>query len=224
MNETGHASSNSFISNEYQVLPDQNEPSSGIPTKKVATVKPNLRKVEESSGPSTFTTEETRPLTPLLLTPGKASPVTEFSLETESIQLLRQLWNTREEGLQFYQQIHSLINTSSRRLQFIQSEERKKSHLKRLSDESGSLTKNDLSQPLHALLDLNETESRKYPGTLFQFISTIKSLTGKIEDLEKTFRIISNFQTQCKLVLYAKVSPNFSTLEIIILSQTNLII
>ena len=208
------------------------EPAVRRKPKKVAKVKPNPRNVETlgltlvenhrslGDGPGLSTT---RPLTPISkvssLTPTPhpttPSPIFESGVNTEYIQLLRQLWNVHEEAVEFLGRLTYLLTQCRRRVRLNHANEegrRKKSLGSRPSTShttNHSKRKEDLT-PVEPLAEgsaiqflLEETDS--WPA-LLPFIQGLRAIVESVGDMEKQFLALSVFQSQCKLVLYAKVN------------------
>ena len=201
------------------------DPPGGSQRKKVAKVKPNPRSVEnlsvvagEPTGDEAISASPAppRPLTPVL--PAKTPPIFESGVDTECIQLIRQLWNLREEASDFLQRASALLLHCRKQLRLIEDEDGRDS--KGISN--GKLTlksdqkQNDLSPvdsetsegkgPLHFLLRIHELDKSRFPASLSSFNFGLKSITDSVIEIEKQFNVLSVFHAQCKLVLYAKVS------------------
>lgn len=140
----------------------------------------------------------------------------ESGVNTECIQLLRQLWNVHDEALQFLNSVHHALCTFRRWLR-IEDNEYESSFWDKSRLSGGAHAGSRRSVPGRSSGGGNEpfdvggvlgsscgNDVRWIP--LQPFIDGLKCNSDNVSDIEKQCLALSVFQSQCKLVLFAKVN------------------
>lgn len=152
----------------------------------------------------------------------------ESGINTECIQLLRQLWNVHDEAVEFLGCVHKALCSLRQWLRIEDNEyEETLWDKKRLSStqQRGQHTHQHQQRRLPTTtaaaggkLDGNVYGARGVGGVcaetgnelrwipLQPFIDGLKCVSDNVSDIEKQCLTLSVFQSQCKLVLYAKVN------------------
>ncbi|CAL8071365.1 unnamed protein product [Orchesella dallaii] len=132
----------------------------------------------------------------------------ESGINTECIQLLRQLWNVHDEALNFLNSVHVALCTLRRWLRTEDNEfEESMWDKKRLS----SCVAASQGNPRRMAAGKSESDAsgeskndvRWIP--LQSYVDGLKCISDSVSDIEKQCLTLSVFQSQCKLVLYAKI-------------------